>query len=257
MASAVSLTGLNLTGKVAFVTGSTRGIGWATARALAEAGACVVVNGCSNAQKLEECRVEIERDFEVPCLAILSDAADGASVKNCYTQIFARFKRLDVLVNNAGILQDGLLGMIPESAIRRSLEVNVLGAVMHIQEASRLMARNKSGSIINMSSVMGRTGVEGLSVYCTTKAALLGLTFSAAKELAPKNIRVNAVAPGFIETDMTSALPEAMYAKRLASVKMGRAGLPDEVAQTVLYLASDLSRYVTGQVLGVDGGMVL
>ena len=248
---------LSLAGRVAFITGSTRGIGWATARVLAEAGASIVLNGCSNAEALEERRAEIERDFSVPCLALLSDAADAASVKHCYTQIFSRFKRLDVLVNNAGILQDGLLGMIPESAIRRSLEVNVLGAIMHLQESSRLMARNKSGSIVNMSSIMGRTGVEGLSVYCTTKAALLGLTFSAAKELAPKNIRVNAVAPGFIETDMTKTLPETMYAKRLASVKMGRAGFPDEVAQTVLFLASDCSRYVTGQVLGVDGAMLI
>jgi 3-oxoacyl-[acyl-carrier protein] reductase len=246
-----------LSGKVAFITGSTRGIGWATARTFAEAGASVVLNGCANADALEQRRAEIERDFGVPCVGLLADASDVASVKNCYSQIFSRFKRLDVLVNNAGVLQEGLLGMIPETAVRRSLEVNVLGAVMHIQEACRLMARNKSGSIINMSSIMGRNGAEGLSVYCATKAALLGLTLSAAKELAPKNIRVNAVAPGFIDTDMSRVLPEALYAKRLASVKMGRAGTPEEVAQTVLFLASDLSRYVTGQVLGVDGGMLI
>lgn len=248
---------LSLAGKVAFVTGSTRGIGWATARAFAEAGAGVVLNGCSNADALEQRRGEIERDFGVVCLGVLADASDVASVKNCYSQIFSRFKRLDILVNNAGVMQEGLLGMIPETAVRRSLEVNVLGAVSHIQEACRLMARNKSGSIINMSSIMGRTGAEGLSVYCATKAALLGLTFSAAKELASKNIRVNAVAPGFIDTDMSRVLPEALYAKRLASVKMGRAGTPEEVAQTVLFLASDLSRYITGQVLGVDGGMLI
>src|SRR5712692_7801508 len=248
---------LNLAGKVAFVTGSTRGIGWATARKLAEAGASVILNGCSNAQALAERAAEIEREFGTPCLGLLSDAADSTSVKNCYSQIFSRFKRLDVLVNNAGVLQEGLLGMIPEAAIRRALDVNVMGAIFHTQEASRLMARNKSGSIIHMSSVMGRTGAEGLSVYCATKAALLGLTFSAAKELAPKNIRVNAVAPGFIETDLTSGLSEAMYSQRLASVKMGRAGTAEEVAGTILFLASDLSRYVTGQVLGVDGGMVI
>jgi 3-oxoacyl-[acyl-carrier protein] reductase len=128
---------------------------------------------------------------------------------------------------------------------------------MHLQEASRLMSRHKSGSIINMSSIMGRNGAEGLSVYCASKAALNGLTVAAAKELAPKNIRVNAVAPGFIETDMTRSLPEPLYAKRLSSVKMGRAGTPDEVAETVLFLASDLSRYVTGQLIGVDGGMLI
>ncbi len=248
---------LSLAGKVAFITGSTRGIGWATARAFAEAGASVVLNGCADADALEQRRAELEREFGVACLGLLADAADGAAVQSCYSRIFSRFKRLDILVNNAGVLQEGSLGMIPEAAIRRSLEVNVLGAVMHTQEACRLMARNKSGSIINMSSIMGRNGAEGLSVYCATKAALLGLTFSAAKELASKNIRVNAVAPGFIETDMSRVLPEALYAKRLASVKMGRAGTAEEVAQTILFLASDLSRYITGQVLGVDGGMLI
>ena len=248
---------LSLAGKVAFVTGSTRGIGWATARAFGEAGASVVVNGCSSAEAVSRRASEIEREFGVASLGLLSDAGDAASVQNCYTQIFSRFNRLDILVNNAGVLEEGLLGMIPESAIRRALEVNVFGAILHLQEASRLMARNKSGSIINMSSIMGRVGAEGLSVYCATKAALLGLTFSAAKELAPKGIRVNALAPGFIETDMTKALPEAMHAKRLASVKAGRAGSAEEVAEAALFLASDLSRYITGQVLGVDGGMVI
>lgn len=248
---------LSMAGKVAFVTGSTRGIGWATARVLADAGAGVVLNGVASAENLEERVREIERDYKVPCLGLLADAGDAAAVKNCYAQIFSRFKRLDVLVNNAGVLQDGLLGMIPEGDIRRALEVNLFGAVVHLQEASRLMARNKAGSIINMSSIMGRSGAEGLSVYSATKAALIGLTKAAAKELTSKNIRVNAVAPGFIETDMALRLSKTMYTKRLASVKMGRAGRPEEVAYAVLFLASDLSGYITGQVLGVDGGMTI
>ena len=248
---------LSLEGKAALVTGSTRGIGWATARLLAQAGATVVLNGHSSAAALEERVAEIQRDFGGSSFGVLSDAGDAAAVKNCYAQIFSRLKRLDVLVNNAGVMQEGLLGMIPESAIRQTLETNVLGPALHIQEASRLMARNKSGSIINVSSIMGRNGAEGLSVYSASKAALLGLTLAAAKELAPKNIRVNAVAPGFIETDMTRGLPEKMLAKRLESIKMGRAGTPDEVAQAILFLASGLSRYITGQVLGVDGGMLI
>lgn len=248
---------LNLEGKVAFITGSTRGIGWAAARLLAGAGATVVLNGRSSAEALEERVAEIRRDFQADSFGVLSDASDANAVKNCYAQIFSRFKRLDVLVNNAGVMQEGLLGMIPEAAIRNTLEVNVLGAVLHIQEGCRLMARHKSGSIVNVSSIMGRNGAEGLSVYSASKAALLGLTVSAAKELAPKNIRVNAVAPGFIETDMTRNMPEKAFAKRLESVKMGRIGTPDEVARAILFLASDLSRYVTGQVLGVDGGMLV
>src|SRR5580658_114227 len=238
---------ISLDGRVALVTGSTRGIGWACARKLAQAGASVILNGCSNHEVLNGRMAELESEFGVQVLGVLSDAGDAAQVRDCYARIFSRFKRLDILVNNAGVLQEGLLGMIPETAVRRSLEVNVLGAVMHIQEACRLMARNKSGSIVNISSIMGRNGAEGLSVYCANKASLLGLTFAPAKDLATKNIRVNAVAPGFIDTDMSRVLPEPLHAKRLASVKMGRAGTPEEVAQTVLFLASDSSRYITGQ----------
>src|SRR5580704_14018783 len=214
---------INLDGRVALVTGSTRGIGWACARKLAQAGASVILNGCSHQEVLTGRIAELESEFGAQVMGVLSDAGDAAQVRDCYARIFSRFKRLDILVNNAGVLQEGLLGMIAEPAIRRALEVNVFGAIM------------------------GRNGAEGLSVYCATKAALNGLTLAAAKELAPKNIRVNAVAPGFIETDMTRSLPEPLYAKRLSSVKMGRAGTPDEVAETVLFLASDLSRYVTGQ----------
>jgi 3-oxoacyl-[acyl-carrier protein] reductase len=128
---------------------------------------------------------------------------------------------------------------------------------LHLQEASRLMARNKNGSIVNVTSIMGRFGAEGLTVYSASKAALIGLTLSSAKELAPKNIRVNAVAPGFIDTDMTRNMPEKAHAQRLAGIKMNRIGTPGEVADAIAFLASDLARYVTGQILGVDGGMLV
>ncbi len=248
---------LDLAGKVAFVTGSTRGIGLAVARMLARYGASVVLNGHSSQESIDQRAREIDAEFGTACFGLLADAADPVQVKACYGQIFARTRRLDILVNNAGVMQEGLLGMIPDSAVRHTLEVNVMGPILHVQEASRLMARNKSGSIINVTSIMGRFGAEGLAVYSSTKAALIGLTLSAAKELAPKNIRVNAVAPGFIETDMTRNMPERAHAQRLASVKMNRIGTPDEVAEAILFFASDMSRYVTGQVLGVDGGMVL
>jgi 3-oxoacyl-[acyl-carrier protein] reductase len=246
-----------LNGKVAFVTGSTRGIGWAVARVLARHGASVVLNGRTNPEFVEQRAAEIAAEFSVPCIGLCSDVADPEAVKGCYREIFKKFKRLDVLVNNAGILQDALLGMIPDAMIRRTIDVNTIGPIYHVQEASRLMSRHKSGSIINMTSIIGRFGNEGQAVYGASKAALIGLTISAAKELARHNIRVNAVAPGFINTDMVKQLTEQKYDERMKSIKMGRIGEPEDVANAILFLASDLSSYVTGQVLGVDGGMLI
>jgi 3-oxoacyl-[acyl-carrier protein] reductase len=247
----------SLQGKIALVTGSTRGIGWAVARLMAEHGATVVINGHSNQELVEERASQLRTEFSAKCLGVCSDVADPKSVKDCYMQIFKQFRRLDVLVNNAGILQDALLGMIPDALVRRILEVNTAGPIYHVQEAARLMGRNRSGSIINMTSIVGRYGNEGQAAYSASKAALIGLTLSAAKELAPKNIRVNAVAPGFINTDMVRQLPEAKFQERVKSIKMGRIGEPEDVANAVLFLASDLSTYITGQVLGVDGGMLI
>jgi 3-oxoacyl-[acyl-carrier protein] reductase len=246
-----------LEGKVALITGSTRGIGWAVAQAFAREGCSLVLNGYSSQTAVDERVCEIREQFGVRCIGFCSDVSDAAAVKTCYSTIFKEFKRLDVLVNNAGIMQDTLLGMIPEAMIRRSLEVNVLGPMLHLQEASRLMGRNRSGSIINMSSIIGAKGKEGQVVYGTTKAAIIGLTRSAAKELAPKGIRVNAVAPGLIRTDLLKDLPEAKLNEAIAGIKMGRAGQPADVAGVILFLAADSSAYVTGQILGVDGGMTI
>jgi 3-oxoacyl-[acyl-carrier protein] reductase len=246
-----------LAGKIALVTGSTRGIGWATAEAFAEHGATVILNGRSSQDALDQRVADIRGRFGVPCIGFRADASDAAAVKACYMDIFKQFKRLDILVNNAGIMQDALLGMIPEPLVRQSLEVNLLGPILHLQEASRLMGRNRSGSIINLSSIIGSKGKEGQAVYGATKAGIIGLTLSAAKELAPKGIRVNAVTPGLIKTDLLKDVPEQKMAEALSAVKMGRIGEPKDVANAILFLASDLAAYVTGQVLGVDGGMVL
>ena len=248
---------MRLDGKVAFVTGSTRGIGWETARALAAAGATVLLNGSSSQELLDERVASIRADYGVPCRGFLASSADSAAVKACYAEIFREFRRLDVLVNNAGILRSGLLGMIPDSTIREVLDTNVAGCVYHLQAASRLMARNQTGSIINMTSIFGLRGDPGHTVYSASKAALIGLTLSAAKELGPKGIRVNAIAPGFILTDMTGSLTEEQLRQRRSGIRLGRAGKPEDVANAVLFLASDLASYISGQVLGVDGAMTL
>lgn len=247
-----------LEGRVALVTGASRGIGLATAELLAQQGAHVVLNASpSSAERLADLARTFTDRFGVTALALPADAADPAAIRLLYKSIFQSFKRLDVLVNNAGIMQDAVLGMISEDLLHRSLAINVAGPLLHLQEAARLMARHRSGSIINLSSILGRTGHANQTVYCSTKAALIGLTLAAAKELGPKGIRVNAVAPGFIDTDMTRALPEERRAQTIAQIGLGRAGAPADVAQTILFLASDLAGYITGQVLGVDGGMVI
>jgi 3-oxoacyl-[acyl-carrier protein] reductase len=224
---------------------------------LARHGANVIVNGKSDRELVDRRANELRDEFGVLTLGLCADAGEIEAVRGCYREIFQRFKRLDVLVNNAGILEGALLGMITEPLVRRNFEINTFGSIYHLQEASRLMARNKSGSIINLTSILGRVGSEGQAVYAASKAAIIGLTLSAAKELASKNIRVNAVAPGFIETDMVANLPEKVRLERLANIRMGRAGQPDDVAGSILFLASDYSSYVTGQVLGVDGGMIV
>lgn len=248
---------LRLEDKVAFVTGSTKGIGWATAQVLAQNGASMVLNGHSDAALLESRVEEIKERFGVPAMGLSFHAAEPAAIKNAYKSIFQTHKRLDILVNNAGILRNGVIGMMPEEMIRETIELNTIAVIHHVQEAARLMARHKSGAIVNLASIVGQAGSEGQMVYSTSKSALLGLTRSAAKELASKGIRVNAVAPGMIRTDLLKELPQAKLDERIGNIKMGRLGEPEEVANVIGFLCSDWASYVTGQVLGVDGGMVL
>ncbi|MEU4423073.1 SDR family NAD(P)-dependent oxidoreductase [Actinoplanes sp. NPDC024001] len=248
---------LDLTGKVALVTGSTRGIGWCTAQLLAAHGATVIVNGRTDADAVQARAGELESTYARPAAGVVCDVADPDEIRGTYQLIFREHGRLDVLVNNAGILDDALLGMVSDDMIERSFRVNTFGAIHHLQAAARLMQRKKRGSIVNLSSIIGVVGNEGQTVYSATKSALIGLTKSAAKELAPHQIRVNAIAPGFIDTDMTRALPPEKFEERAAGIKMGRTGTPEDIARSVLFFASDMSTYVTGQVLGVDGGMLV
>jgi len=247
---------IDLAGRVALVTGSSRGIGRAIALRLAAAGAHVVLHGREQSEALSAVEAEVKA-LGGACSTVVADLASAEEARRMVKDAFGAAKRLDILVNNAGVLTEGLIGMTPDETVQHTLQVNLEGALAAIQMAARLMMRTKSGSIINLSSIMGVRGAPGVMAYAASKAGLVGASLAAAKELAPSGIRVNVVAPGFIATDMTRNLSEELIARRVSAIAMQRPGLPEEVADAVLFLASDLSRYVTGQVVGVDGGMVV
>lgn len=240
---------------VALVTGAIKGIGYAVAEKLGASGAHVIING-RNQQNLDTA-IEALKTQNISCDGLLFDVRSESEVKQAFQTIFKQYKRLDVLVNNAGVLDDALIAMVSQNQIIKTYETNVFGAVYCSQYASRLMQRAKSGSIINISSIIGTHGNVGQVVYGGSKAALIGMTKSLAKELAESNIRVNAIAPGFIETDMARSIPDEIFKERLNSIKMKRIGKPEDIANVALFLSSELSSYVTGQVIGVDGGMLI
>ncbi len=242
-----------LEGRVALITGASRGIGAAIARAFAAEGATLLL--CARSEGVEVLAGELETANR-PVRAMRGDVGDPIFARELITSARRQHGRLDVLVNNAGILRQGLIGMTTTEQMRELLDVNVLAVMMLTQYASRVMDSRRSPSIVNLASIAGTQGMEGVSAYAASKAAVVGYTLATAKELAPKGIRVNAIAPGFIDTDMVRGVAPDWYERRLQSIRMGRIGTPDDVAGVAVFLASDLARYVTAQVIGVDGGMM-
>ncbi len=245
-----------LAGKRVLITGATRGIGLAIAERFAAEGASLYLNG-RDGPRVSQLAERLSREFGVACAPLLFDVADPEAVKAAFRELFAQTKVLDVLVNNAGILDDALIGMVTPAQIERTFACNSFSVLYCSQYAARMLQRNGGGSIINLASIIGRVGNAGQAVYGGSKAAVIGMTQSLAKELATQQIRVNAIAPGFIDTDMAHSLSEDKFQQRLDSIAMGRIGSADEVAKVALFLASELSSYVTGQVIGVDGGMLI
>ena len=247
---------MSLQGKCALVTGGSRGIGRAVCLELARQGARVAVNYAGNAAAAEE-TVKACQDLGAEAFAIQADVADAAACDAMVKEVLARFGRVDILVNNAGVTRDGLMLTMKESDWDTVLDTNLKGAFQCMKAVYRPMMKQKYGRVVNLSSIVGLRGNAGQANYAASKAGLIGLTKSMAKELAARNVTVNAVAPGFIDTDMTAALPEKAREAMLASIPMGRLGQAEDVARAVAFFAGDESAYVTGQVLCVDGGMAV
>ena len=243
-----------LTGKVALITGATRGIGRAIALKFASEGADVAFTYRSQAEAAASLTAELEA-MGVRAKGYQADAADFAAAHSTVDDVKAVFGRIDILVNNAGITKDGLMMRMEEEQWDAVIDTNLKSAYNFIHACTPVMARQRSGCIMNMTSVVGISGNAGQCNYAASKAGLIGLTKSIAKEMGPRGIRANCIAPGFIATDMTGSLPEDMRKEWEKQIPLRRGGTPEDVAGVALFLASDMSSYVTGQVIGCCGGM--
>ncbi len=243
---------LDLAGKVAFVTGSTRGIGVSIARTLHQAGASVAIVGRDAAKA-----AEVASSFGERAAGFACDIAVAGQVETAIAAAEKALGPIDILVNNAGLTRDNIMLRLSEDDWDTVLDANLKGAFLTMRAVTKGMMKRRSGRIINISSIVGIIGNKGQSNYAASKAGLIGLTKAAAREYASRGLLINCIAPGFIETDMTSALPEEARKALLEGIALGRLGRPEDVAGAVLFLASGLADYITGQVLVVDGGMVI
>jgi len=252
---------MKLKDKVAIITGGAQGIGYEIASLFAEEGANIIIADL-NPEALKQAGTRLEESGgQAPSrgqvLTVEVDVGDFSRVEELIKESLDKFKKIDILVNNAGITRDGLLLRMKETDWDTVLRVNLKGCFNCIKAASRLMLKQRMGKIINIASIIGMIGNIGQANYAASKAGLIGLTKSAARELAARNINVNAIAPGFIQTEMTAKLPEEAKQKMLAQIPLGKFGEAKDVAKTALFLASEDSNYITGQVIRVCGGMVM
>ena len=246
-----------LKGKTCMITGASRGIGKSTAELFASQGADLIL-----VAKTEPLLKEVQASLmeKYPSITVhisACDISDANAVKELFNNLRALNVKLHVLVNNAGIMIDAVLTMATPEMIQQVIQVNVMGSIYVAQQASKFMIKNRGGSIINLSSIIGTNGNKGQTIYSSAKAAIIGFTKSLSKELAVYNVRVNALAPGFIDTDMTKSMDPKFYERNIESIGMKRIGKPEDIANVALFLASDLSCYVTAQIIGVDGGMII
>ena len=242
--------------KTALVTGGTRGIGKAIVKKLAASGYQVYFTFVSRPELAQAVEAEVAATGAT-ATGFQLDASDWDAVAQFFSEQIKDKVRLDVLVNNAGVTKDGLLVRMKREHWEQVLTVNLTGTFICLQQAAKIMVKQRSGRIINITSVVGQTGNAGQANYCASKAGVIGLTKAAAQELAARGVTVNAIAPGFIETDMTETLPQDVRAKYLERIPLGSLGSVENIADAVAYLASDQAGYVTGQVLGINGGMFM
>lgn len=243
-------------GKSAIVTGSSRGIGREIALQLAKEGARVVVNYSGSKDKADAV-VQVITESGGEAIAIQADVSNADSVKNMVDKTLEQFGSIDILVNNAGITRDNLLMRMKEDEWDDVIDINLKGVFLCTKAVTRQMMRQRAGKIVNVASIVGVSGNPGQANYVAAKAGVIGLTKTVAKELAPRNINVNAVAPGFIATDMTDVLNDELKSQLLSNIPLGKLGSPENVAKTVLFLLSEDAEYITGQTIHVDGGMVM
>ena len=247
---------IDLKSRVALITGGSRGIGKSIAIKLASLGADIAINYTSREESALEVKKEIE-DMGVRCFIIKCDVSNFEDSQNMVNEVINEYSKIDILVNNAGITKDGLLMKMKEEDFDKVISVNLKGVFNCTKAVTRPMMKQKYGKIINMASVVGVMGNAGQSNYCASKAGVIGFTKSTARELASRNITINAIAPGFIESDMTNVLKDEVKAAYESSIPMKKMGKTEDVANVAAFLASDISSYVTGQTINVDGGMVM